>query len=170
MTHLVGYIQRRSGSMTPDQQRSELINYGVTTPTGRDQPIYESLEDALHPASVDRGATLIVWELGIIGLRDIVSAFVAVAAAGGKGIYSIKTKTFYPCHEEADQKHLKAKEEITKFNSKVRTESAASKGGRKPADAWEHKDEIISLSAHKHNNDLAVQFKCSPATIRRILQ
>lgn len=171
MTKLTGYIQRRSGSLTPDQQREVLREYGIVC--GGDpkhDPIYDTLEDALP--SVKKGSQLVVWELGVIGLGNINKVFTELGKLGAEGIYTLKKPhKLWPCHPEADQKHADARLEITKFNSRVRTDSTKVNSGKPLSDAWAEQDEIRSLSENDmHVDDIAAKFKVSRSTIDRILK
>lgn len=170
MPGLTGYIQRRSGSLTPDEQRKELIKYGVGKGLKYD-PIYDELDQVLYPGVIREGYRLVVWELGIIGLANIDKAFVGVGGLGGEGIYSIKAKKFYPCHEEADKKHQAVRREITKFNSKVRNDSTENKGGAPKKDAWQDAGHIKYLAEKgKRPDDLAKEYEVSRSTIDRIIK
>jgi len=172
MTQLSGYIQRRAGSLTPNEQRVEIIKSGVVEHSNpKDTPIYDTLDEVFHPLTIRKGDRLHVWELAIIGLGNINKAFVEIGKLGGEGIYDIKDKAFYPCHEVADKKHARARAAIVKANSKVRAENSAGKSGKPPSDAWEHQDHIIHLhNKGKHPADLAIDYGVSRSTIDRILK
>ena len=171
MTDLVGYIQRRSGSLTPDEQRAELIKYGI--PEHRDPkttPIYDDLDEIFHGLTIREGDRLVVWELAIHRLGNINKAFVELGKLGGEGIYDIKDKEFYPCHEEADKKHARARAVIVKANSKVRVENSEGKSGKPLSKAWANDDKIKRLASKgKHPADLANEYGVSKSTINRII-
>lgn len=172
MTQLTGYIQRRSGTITPDQQREALIEYGVLEHKDpKMSPIYDDLDEALHPLSIREGDQLVVWGLEVIGLANINKAFVGVGAVGGKGIYDLKNKVFYPCDKRADQKHEKARASIVAFNSRVKSKNGKDKGGKPLSGVWANSKEIVALEkAEMHVDDIAAKFKTSKSTINRILR
>ena len=169
MTDLTGYIQRRSGSLTPDEQADELRKYGVVC-GGKPEhdPIYDELDDAIP--STEKAGHLVVWELAIIGLGNINRVFVELGKVGAEGIYDIKDKEFYPCHEEADKKHARARAVIVKANSKVRVENSEGKSGKPLSKAWANDDKIKRLASKgKHPADLANEYGVSKSTINRII-
>lgn len=172
MTDLTGYIQRRSGTLTPEQQREELIRYGV--PEHKDpktSPIYNDLDEVLHPLVIRKGDRLVVWGLEVIGLGNLDKALVGVGKLGGEGIYDVKNKEFHECHPVADQKHAKARAVIVAFNSGVRAKGGKAKGGRLLTGVWGKSEEVVQLFKNDmHEADIAVKFKTSKSTIGRILK
>lgn len=163
MGEKIGYIQRRSRTITPDAQEREMKESGLSV-------IYDSLDDAINPASLREGDTLCVWSMGIIGRVNITRAFLAVATAGGEGIYSMKAKRLYPAKLPHAQTIHDAYDEIRAYENMVRSEATKGKSGRKKSTVWLHTDRVKELHADGlHIDDLAEKFKCHGSTIRRII-
>lgn len=163
MSYKVGYIQRRSQSIVPDRQKEELEICGVDV-------VYNNLDDALAESSIRKGDTLCVWSMGIIGRVRVHEAFLAVAKAGGKGIYSLKTKKLYPSKLPAAQHIHDAIQEIKGFEDKVRTVATGEVSGRKPLLSEAQRARARDLHTDGvHIDDIAMKLKCSSSTIRRIL-
>lgn len=172
MANLIGYIQRRSRTLTPDQQREELIRYGVPEyKNKKESPIYSDLDEVFHPLVIREDDRLVVWGLEVIGLANLDKAFVGIGELGGAGIYDLKNKEFHPCHPEGDKKHKAARAVVVAFNSRVRAKGGEDKGGKPLSGVWAKADEIVALDqGEMHVDDIAVKFKTSKSTINRILK
>jgi len=164
MGEKIGYIQRRSRTITPEQQTQELLALGC-------QQIYEDLDDFLSEATLREDDMLMVWSIGIIGRVNITRAFLAAAKANCSGIYSAKAKRFYSLDLPHAQTIHDAYEEMKQHEDKVRSEATKGKSGRQPSGAWDKQADIRALADDGvHIDDLAIRFGASSATIRRIIK
>ena len=166
MVHKIGYIQRKSGTLTPSRQEQELLDYGV-----RKEHIHNTLEGITRPSEFNKPSDiLVVWDLSVIGKRHIDAVCANIAFGGSQGIYSIKDKRVYRVANPATQDRSDMMGVLNGIEYKERSRAAKGKAGRpiklSPEQVARARD---LMAADMHIDDIADKLKVSSSTIRRAL-
>lgn len=166
MGHKIGYIQRKSGTLTPARQEQELLDYGV-----KKANIHDTLEGITRPGEFQKSDdVLIVWDLSVIGKRHIDAVCANIALGGSEGIYSIKDKRVYRVANPATQDRSDMMDVFNGVEYKDRSRAAKGKAGRPMALSPEQVARARALKADDvHIDDIAHKIGVSSSTIRRAL-
>jgi len=174
MVHKIGYIQRKSGTLTPARQEQELLDYGV-----KKANIHDTLEGITRPGEFQKpDDVLIVWDLSVIGKRDLDAVCVNIAYGGSKGIHSIFDKKTYRVKNPATKDRADMMAALNGAEYKDRSRAAKGKAGRSPILEPDQIDRAKALAAQEvHIDDIAFKTKnrktgkpVSSSTIRRALK
>lgn len=166
MEHKIGYIQRKSGTLAPARQEQELLDYGVCK-----DHIHNTLEGITKPGEFNRTSdVLVVWDLSVIGKRDIDAVCVNIAYGGSKGIYSLKDKRLYRVKNPTTQDRADMMSALNGAEYKARSRAAEGKAGRPMALSSDQVSRARALKAEDvHIDDIAHKIGVSSSTIRRAL-
>jgi len=166
MVHKIGYIQRKSATISPIRQEQELLDYGVS-----EANIHTTLEGITRPGEFHQpGDVLVIWDIAVIGKRDINAVLTNIASGGSKGIYSIKDKRLYRVKNPATQDMADMMASLNGTEYKVRSKAGKGKSGAKKKLTPDQIDRARDLKdADMHIDDIAVKFEVSASTIRRRL-
>jgi len=166
MEHKIGYIQRKSGTLTPTKQEQELLAHGVLKDN-----IHSTLEGITRQGEFRKpDDILVVWDLSVIGKRDIDAVCVNIALGGSKGIYSLKDKRTYRVSNPATQDRADMMAALNGAEYKDRSRAAKGKAGRPLALSPDQVSRAKTLKADDvHIDDIADKIGVSSSTIRRAL-
>tara|TARA_R110000772_G_scaffold263636_1_gene383508 strand:- start:213 stop:740 length:528 start_codon:yes stop_codon:yes gene_type:complete len=162
MGYYLGYASRRSNVIIPSEQKKLIHDFGAAT-------VHDDLDETLD--CLREGDVLVVYSIAILGRVHFHKAFLAVANAKGKGIYSLKSKKLYPAKLPDAELQKDAYDEIQAVERRNAAKMGKEFGGRHKGSVWSNAERIKALYADDwHIDDLAAKFKTSTPTIRRILK
>lgn len=174
MDHKIGYIQTMSGCLSIEHQRQEVIEYGV-----HPDNLHTSLEGIVRAGEFhEPNDILVVYDVGIISIKDIDDVMLNIAEGGSKGLYEIKTKKLYRAALPYAQDRVDLRNRIKGADYKGRSKAAEGKAGAKPALEPDQVAKAKALAADGMKpEDIAYKMinrrtkkRVSASTIRRVIK
>lgn len=174
MEHKIGYIQRASACIGVEHQKQEVLDYGVSIAN-----LHTTLEGIVRDGEFhEPNDILVVYDVGVISIKDIDDVMLNIARGGSKGLYEIKTKKLYRAALPFAQDRVDLRNRIKGTDYKARSEAAKGKSGARPILEQDQIDRARALHADgMHIDDIAFKTinrrtkkKVSSSTIRRALK